>query len=143
MTSITIPNSVTSIQSYAFYGNDILEVISKIENPFDIGYQTFSINTFSNASLYVPIGAIDKYKAKEGWKKFVFIEEGNGDEDLPMIGDANRDNIVNATDIVEVVNKIMGKPSKKFNQIAADVNNDGSVNDTDILKIVQIIMEQK
>ncbi len=81
LTSITIPNSVTSIGSYAFGGADILTIISLIENPFEIvgktsWYSTFSLNTFDNAKLYVPIGTIDKYKATEGWKDFAFIEEG-------------------------------------------------------------------
>jgi hypothetical protein len=81
LTSITIPNSVTSIGSFAFYGADIPIVITLIENPFAIygktsGYKTFSLNTFNNATLYVPQGTIDKYKATEGWKDFVFIEEG-------------------------------------------------------------------
>ena len=75
LTSVTIPKSVTSIGYQAFYGCDIPEVISKIENPFDINTNTFSDNTFYNATLYVPTGTIDKYKVTNGWKKFVFIEE--------------------------------------------------------------------
>ena len=83
LTSITIPNSVTSIGGAAFDGVDIPTVISLIENPFKItgktsDYRTFSQNTFLNATLYVPKGTIEKYKATDGWKDFWFIEEGEG-----------------------------------------------------------------
>ena len=83
LTSVTIPNSVTSIGSNAFDGVDIPTVISLIENPFTITGKTsssraFSQNTFNNATLYVPKGTIDKYKATGGWKDFLFIEEGTG-----------------------------------------------------------------
>ena len=62
---------------------DIPIVISLIENPFDIygttsGDNTFSQNTFLNATLYVPVGTIDNYKKTEGWKDFLFMEEGTG-----------------------------------------------------------------
>ena len=83
LTSITIPNSLTSIGKEAFSGWDLPEVISKIDNPFKIKTNTFSDNTFYNATLYVPAGTIDKYKATEGWMKFAFIEEGNGGGDTP------------------------------------------------------------
>ncbi len=70
-----IPNSVKSIVEYAFSGYYLPEVISLIENPFDINTNTFSNETFRNATLYIPIGTIEKYKATEGWKKFAFIKE--------------------------------------------------------------------
>ena len=88
LTSVTIPNSVTSIGYAAFEGVDIPTVISLIENPFTItgktsNLRTFSQNTFNNATLYVPKGTIDKYKATDGWKDFLFIEEGTGGGDTP------------------------------------------------------------
>ena len=55
-------------------------------------------------------------------------------------GDANGDDTVNAADIVELVNYIMGSPSGKFDDKAADVNGDGVVNAADIVAIVNIIM---
>jgi hypothetical protein len=71
---------VTSIESYAFYESDILIVNSLIEKPFKIKGKTsigciFSLNTFNNATLYIPSGTIDKYKATEGWKDFRNIVE--------------------------------------------------------------------
>lgn len=77
LTSVTIPNNVTSIGKEAFSHIDLQEVISMIENPYTIYTSTFSDNTFYNATLYVPAGTIDKYRATGGWKKFTFIEDSS------------------------------------------------------------------
>ena len=81
LTSVTIPKSVTSIGDEAFDGVDLTTVVSLIENPFVIegkssSFRAFSVNTFNNATLYVPVGTIDKYKATNGWKDFAYIVEG-------------------------------------------------------------------
>ena len=57
-----------------------------------------------------------------------------------VLGDANGDGKVNVTDIVEMVNYILGKPSANFNKAAADVNGDGEVNVTDIVSVVSVIL---
>lgn len=82
LTSVTIPNSVTTIGDKAFDRCDnIKEVVSLIEDPREItdknsDFRIFSLNTFNNATLYVPVGTIDKYKATAGWQDFQFIGDG-------------------------------------------------------------------
>ena len=46
-----------------------------IMEPTDINENTFSSAIYNNASLYIPKGTMSLYKAREGWKKFVWIEE--------------------------------------------------------------------
>ena len=58
-----------------------------------------------------------------------------------LVGDANRDNRVNVTDIMAVANYILKQPSSSFNEKAADVNNDNRINVTDIMGIANIILK--
>ena len=83
LTSVTIGSGVTSIGGRAFAGVDIPTIISLIENPFKITSVTFTQDTFNYATLYVPKGTIEKYKATGGWKDFRFIKEGAGGGDTP------------------------------------------------------------
>ena len=57
-----------------------------------------------------------------------------------ILGDANGDGEVNVTDIVEIVNAIMNRPSERFVRAAADMNGDGEIDVADIVKVVSIIM---
>ena len=57
-----------------------------------------------------------------------------------MIGDANRDNRVNVTDIMALANHILRIPGSNFNEKAADLNGDTRINVTDIMGIANIIL---
>ena len=80
LTSITIPSTVNRIGMGVFGFMDLEYVVSLIQDPFDLQHDwvvpQFTANTLEHATLYVPAGTINKYKAKNGWKEFVHIKEG-------------------------------------------------------------------
>ena len=76
LASIEIPSSVTSIGEAAFSGcSNLMGITSKIKEPFAINDNTFSNNTYQNATLIVPPDTKGLYQAKAGWKKFMNISE--------------------------------------------------------------------
>ena len=75
LTSITIPDSVTSIEDYAFSGcSGLTSVYCKAIAPPSIVNDTFD-KVSATATLYVPTGSKAAYAAAAGWSKFKTIEE--------------------------------------------------------------------
>lgn len=46
---------------------------------------------------------------------------------ITIVGDSNSDGVVDVTDIVAIINYILGKPSSSFNEKNADINGDGQI----------------
>lgn len=112
LTSIYIPNSVTFIGAGAFYKSYLNIIISDIENPFEITGTPidedkneegiFMRYTFNNATLFVPKGCVEKYKATNGWKNF------NNIVDNPINTEVEVNNIkyrIKSSTEVEVIHK--------------------------------------
>ena len=70
ITSITIPNSVTTIVDYAFYGCDgLMSVYCKAITPPSLGDNVFT-NGDSNLCIYVPAELVEVYMRAEGWRDY-------------------------------------------------------------------------
>lgn len=81
VSSITIPNSVTSIEEEAFADNHFNEIISLMEEPCKLGWKPFKYEGSdaeeyqNHLILYVPADTKAKYEATDGWKEFKNIVE--------------------------------------------------------------------
>ena len=94
LTSVTIPASVKSIGSWAFHNcNNLADFVSLIQEPFTVKTIVSDI-VYKNGTLYVPQGTMAKYKATDGWKQFVWMEEGMPTGIKPANGNDN-----NATEV--------------------------------------------
>lgn len=119
LTTINIPNSVTSMASCAFLGVDIQNVVSLVQDPFDIfDYNsdtdsgTFSNFTYQNATLYVPAGTIDKYKATKGWKSFKNIVETDPSGIKKIVSEEMKTSLV-----YDINGRLLKTPQKGINII--------------------------
>ena len=60
--------------------------------------------------------------------------------DNAIKGDVNGDGKVDVTDVVLMVNAVLGNPSSYFNSYAADINDDYSININDVVNVVNLIL---
>ena len=88
LTSVAIPNSVTRISGSAFYKcTGLKDIYAKLPNPFEIRESVFSAETYNNAVLHVDDN-VESYRETFAWSKFFHIVNG---EDTPDEGDGGKD----------------------------------------------------
>lgn len=113
-----------------------------------------NILKISNKSTTDGVYVLDTKSAEDQFNKWndgllgtghVYLPETVGGEALTLIinylGEVNGDGEVDAKDIVDIVNYMMGNPTstENFNEKAADANKDGIINAADIVWIVNKI----
>ena len=82
LTSVVIGNGVTSIGEDAFECSSLTAVICRAENVPELGDYAFSNCVLQSATLYVPASALEEYKAAGQWKDFSKILPIEGNEDV-------------------------------------------------------------
>ena len=91
LTSVVIPQSVTSISDLAFNGcNKITSIVVKAVTPpvatDKVFYNKFNYN---KCILYVPDGSENAYRQAELWKNFTHIEPYSAQSGITSVGAGN------------------------------------------------------
>ena len=131
LTSINIPSTVYSMGTYVFQNCEKLTSIkSYVKNVFKTGNNAFY--NCVNATLYVPEGLVDEYRAKSDWNRINFIEE------MPIIDDVNSDGSTDITDVSCLIEKLLGTSSD--DSYHYDINNDEFADINDVTTLISIIL---
>ena len=91
--------------------------------------------TFMDENLVVKVnGIVRKYDLNEtAFFNYISL----------LMGDVNKDGLVNESDIESMVNDILGKRSNSFVWDAADMNDDNKVNVSDVILLLKTIIGQE
>lgn len=74
LTSVTIPNSVTSIGGCAFWGLALTSITCEANTPPICNGSFYFYDVDKSIPVYVPANSIEAYKAADDWKDFTNIQ---------------------------------------------------------------------
>ena len=135
--TVHVGKNVTYLHKDAdfYYCSGLQEVYSHATVPptAQSSYEFDYVNT-ETCILYVPRGKVNVYKAAEGWKKFLHIEE------MRSPGDMDGNGIVDVGDMNEIINIVLGLSTGGGLGQIADVNNDGIIDVEDVNAIINIVL---
>ena len=98
--------------------------------------QETKMGKISNVKLF-HLDGVTKYRLEEDAFDVTY---GNS---KIIMGDVNGDEKINGSDIVELVDHIMERPSDRFVEAAADLSGDGKINGSDLTLEIELVMSQE
>lgn len=140
LTDVTIGSGVKTIEAFAFSGCTALTRVTCLATtpPVMADDNCFDDECYKNATLIIPLEAVDVYSSAPIWEKFTNIQPLSS-ENIP--GDVNGDGLTNITDLNTVIDVvIMGGNAGHTRMPKEDMNGDGMVNISDVNAIIYIIL---
>ncbi|MBQ7690074.1 MAG: leucine-rich repeat protein [Muribaculaceae bacterium] len=147
---ITIGTGLREFRNYVFHNDSLLaEIHIAVSDPNKIaivgGGHFSTINTQrgvnkSTCVLYVPRGAVERYRSHSFWRQFAHIEE---DESAVLPGDANGSGMVDIDDVNILINVMLGKPApSNYDPAGADTNGDGRIDIDDVNYVINVMLHK-
>ena len=138
----------TGTESY-YDGNELLGSDTEVSQDGTSSYYIFDMHDYvldeeeeeelEFEKVYGDVPAQVAYlKVSSGYSDRWMSIEDNGEDYLD--GDVNGDGMVTITDVLMILDKILGNPSENFNEEAADLNHDSMITYADAMMVMDIIL---
>lgn len=137
LTTVELPATLETVRESAFQSCDALASLTvKAKNP-PVCLSIFADAAYANATLYVPRGSAQAYKAAAGWSGFSKVVE----IDVPSektLGDINGDGLVDVADVNILINHIIN--GGDIDLEVADFNGDGKADVSDLNALINVLV---
>ena len=128
-----LPSSIDYLGDFAMAGMTGMQVLKTDASEVPaLGNEVWAGVDQPSIPLIAPEGSIDLYKEADQWKNFFF-------EESYLLGDVNRDGVVNISDITALISYAMSGHGD-IDLRAADLNGDGEVSITDVTLLITLVM---
>lgn len=88
---------------------------------------------YEQATLFVPLAALEAYKTAQYWKLF---------SEIRRLGDADGNGFVGIGDVTALIDLLLTSQGNDIYFGASDVNGDGKVNITDVTELIDVLLTQ-
>jgi hypothetical protein len=138
ITQVELPSTLVEIRPSAFSSiTGITQMTCLATTPPDSG-EYFADAVYQNATLYVPMRSLERYRTALGWRDFQHIEGiDTGDHPGPL-GDVNHDGHVSIADVTALIDLLLGVGDGCTD--CADVNGDSHVSIADVTALIDQLL---
>ena len=134
LTSVTIPDSVTSIGYGAFAGSNALRQVKSLALvPPTLNNQS-CFTVYDQARLVVPQDALEAYNTAQYWKLFNKIIA------IEQIGDADGNGVISISDVTALIDYLLSSDESSINLDAADCDGNGRLSIADVTALIDYLL---
>ena len=140
ITEVELPKTLVEIRASAFSSiTGINKVTCLAIIPPDSG-NYFADAVYENATLYVPMRSLERYKNAVGWSRFQHIEGIDTGDEPGLRGDVNCDGQVKISDVTALIDYMLSGDASAIDLQAADCNEDGDVKISDVTALINYLL---
>ena len=140
ITEVELPSTLVEIRASAFSSiTGITRVTCLAVTPPYSG-EYFADAVYQNATLYVPMRSLDRYRNAVGWCNFQHIEGIDTGDEPSMLGDVNCDGRVSIGDVTALIDYLLNGDDSVIDLAAADCNTDNNVSIGDVTALIDYLI---
>ena len=137
ITEVELPSTLVEIRGSAFGSITGITRVTCLATMPPVCVSDFTDAVYQNATLYVPMRSLERYRNAAKWCNFQHIEGIDTGDEPDLRGDVNSDGVVDIDDVTALIGLVLNGGAYSPN---ADVNDDRIVDIDDVTVLIDMIL---